>query len=173
MNKKSIYNRIESEYQKDRFAAAKREEERKKQIYSIFPRIAEIDSLIEKNGLELINSVFAVKGNEEREEFTEKIKVENEALIAEKNYILENNGFEKDYMTNVYKCPKCRDSGRVGTEKCSCYNERLMKKLYDVSNLKNKTDKENFDNFDFSFYSEKKEESEKLSPLENINNIYN
>ncbi|MBR1738466.1 MAG: ATP-binding protein, partial [Firmicutes bacterium] len=95
----------------------------------------------------------------------------NMILIAEKNYILENNGYPADYMTNVYKCPECKDSGRIGAKRCSCFNSRLMTKLYEVSNLGNKLEKENFENFDMSFYSDKKEENEKSSPLENMNNI--
>ncbi|MBR1736410.1 MAG: ATP-binding protein, partial [Firmicutes bacterium] len=171
MNKKSIYNQIENEYQKDRFAASDKAEKRKKEIYSVFPRIEEIDSLVEKNGIALLKAAFDLKEKDERNNFIEKIKVENDVLIAEKNYILVGGGYPKDYMTNVYKCPECRDSGRIGNEKCSCYYGRLMKKLYDLSNLGNKLDKENFENFDITFYSDKKGENEKLSPLENINNV--
>lgn len=62
------------------------------------------------------------------------------ALKAKAAELLKLNGFEKDYLENVYRCPACKDQGVLpGGERCSCYieivNNYNLQKVKSVSPL--------------------------------------
>lgn len=168
-----ILRSIEREYEQKRTLAEKNTEYLKNEIYEKNPKLAEIDSLIKKLGIEA--SKTALLANEEK-----KIKILNdltdkiEALKAEKQTILEKQGVS---LTPNYDCLKCKDTGYITvdyrTEMCSCMKQKLINESYNKSNLyrlKNDT----FANFDETLYAKDaniERYGANISPRENIKKI--
>lgn len=67
--------------------------------------------------------------------------------------LLVQAGFPKDYLTPHYVCPKCKDTGYIGNEKCSCFIQASIDLLYRESNITRYSSNETFDNFSLDFYS--------------------
>jgi len=128
-------NKLKSEYESKVAAVSKKE-----------PRIAEIDRLLNINGIKLIN--IAMSGDKKA---IEKLKESSTALISEKNDILKKNGLDS---APAYKCKKCNDTGYVCGKMCECVYENA--KVAALSELFGGFDGEvcTFNNFDLSFYSD-------------------
>lgn len=52
---------------------------------------------------------------------------EKETLRAENEKILASMGLTIDQLSPVYRCPKCKDTGFIGTAPCACYLEAAEK----------------------------------------------
>lgn len=75
-----------------------------------------------------------------------------EVLNNRKKECLRSIGKPDDYLDNIYTCPKCKDTGYVNQQRCSCFNKKAIELVYHDSNLKNITANENFDNFSYKWY---------------------
>lgn len=156
------------EYESLQEQAQREQVKRKNEIYMRFPRIKEIDETIQKIGFDIATSIF--KGIDVKS-YIEEQKRRITDLKMEKGELLALNSFPIDYMDIRYKCQKCSDTGYIGSEKCSCFKQRLVDKYYQQSNLKDILRFENFDNFDLSFYSEDIYPNENMSPRRNMEGI--
>jgi hypothetical protein len=76
----------------------------------------------------------------------EEIKI----LKKERLKILKSLNIEENYNEIKYTCEKCKDTGFIENEKCSCLKEKLKVDGYERSNLGNLIKTQNFESFDFS-----------------------
>ena len=77
-------------------------------------------------------------------------------------------GKPADYLSPVYTCPLCKDTGYIGQERCSCFKKKAIDLVYQDSNLKNITDSENFDTFSYEWYADNNPNpANGLTPLQN------
>ncbi|SKA97028.1 DNA replication protein DnaC [Caloramator quimbayensis] len=167
--KNKYISEIFKEYDHLQEKAKSEQGKRQEEIYSKFKRVKEIDEEISKIGFELASLIF--KGIDADRLITESRKKITD-LKMEKAEILVENGYPVDYLEIKYKCSKCKDTGYVGNEKCSCFKQKLIDSLYKQSNLKDILRYENFDTFDFSLYSREKDSEHDISPQENMQQIY-
>ena len=78
--------------------------------------------------------------------------------------LLDRNGFPADYLEPIFTCKLCKDTGYdENQKKCTCLNQKIIKKLYAQSYIQRFLETENFNSFDFTYYS--KEEEEKLERI--------
>ncbi|KIR03149.1 DNA replication protein DnaC [Lachnospiraceae bacterium TWA4] len=140
------YNRRQIQNQRDQDA-------RKARVYEKVPRILEIEE--EQTTLYAQMARKRLLGDELE---VSKIKNQMVALKEEKEVLLQNYGFTKDYMDMQYQCPKCKDTGYIDNKKCECFKRREIDLLYTQSNLKEILEKENFDTFSMDWYDEKERE---------------
>lgn len=159
---------ILKEYEALQEQAQREQLSRKNEIYKRFPRIKQIDDNIQKIGFEIATSIF--KGVDVQS-FIDEQKRRITDLKMEKGELLSLNGFPIDYMDIKYKCRRCKDTGYIGSEKCSCFKQKLVDKYYQQSNLKDMLMVENFDSFDLSFYSMDIYSNENISPRKNMEGI--
>ncbi len=143
-------------------------QERKEHIYSLIPRIEEIDKSSALSYLEAAR--LRVMGGEAHRNI-EQSKTDNRALTAEKKKLLTDAGFPSDYLEPIYDCPHCQDTGYINQKKCSCFLQHIIDSLYLQSNLKNILTKENFDTFSTEYYSREPVDGKQFSPHTNITNI--
>lgn len=167
--KNKIIIEILKEYDLLQENAKSEQKRRQEEIYKKLPKIKEIDEKISRIGLEIASSIF--KGAD-----SEALIIEGRKKITdlkmEKAEILVQNKYPVDYLEIKYKCQKCKDTGYINNEKCSCFKQKIINNLYNQSNLKDILKYENFDTFDFSLYSKEKNPQHGLSPLENMQQIY-
>lgn len=146
-------------------------EERKVEIRKKIPEIEDIEQKI--GNLCIKVSINALQDIENRDEHLKTLKENITNLRMRKSELLVANNYPIDYLDIQYSCNKCKDTGFIGLEKCSCYKQKLNKLYYRDSDLFNVSDKNNFSNFNMNFYSNKNDGPEKYSPRENMKNIVN
>lgn len=111
------------------------------------PRLGDIENNLMKQGTRLLNCVL-----KQCENF-EEIKKDIKALQKEKTELLLKNGFDRDYLDDIYSCARCRDTGFVEGHRCDCLKNLVLKHLGDNSNLTEYMREQSFDKFDFSLFA--------------------
>ena len=51
-----------------------------------------------------------------------------------------------------FDCPLCQDTGYIGNEKCCCFKQKIIERLYAESNIRKLTETANFDLLSEEFY---------------------
>ena len=74
-------------------------------------------------------------------------------VSMKKKQLLREAGYPDDYLEMKYDCPICHDTGYVGNEKCSCFRQRVIDRLYAQSNIRKLTEAANFDIMSEAYYS--------------------
>ncbi len=74
-------------------------------------------------------------------------------LRLEKKKLLEENGYPRDYLEPIFVCSKCRDTGFIEGEKCSCFKQYEISYLYDISNLHQILEQNNFSLLSTHYYT--------------------
>lgn len=92
-------------------------------------------------------------------------------LRAKKYEMLVSHGYSPDYLNLHYNCPKCKDTGFIGIEKCSCFKTKLIKLYYKDSELEEAVKTNNFRNFNINLYPNHKLNDERYTPRKNIEDI--
>ena len=84
----------------------------------------------------------------------EVLKNENLATQEALKKELRNNGYPEDYLDPIYTCPKCEDTGRVGSVRCECFNEIIKKIAGQKLSEQMPIGLISFDTFDMKYYTD-------------------
>lgn len=96
-------------------------QERREQIYSMIPQIAEIDQQLNDLGSSVSRSLLA--GDRSG---VERIRRQIEALEGERAVLLTESNFMIDYTDVKYSCELCRDTGVTEDGiRCTCTKKRI------------------------------------------------
>lgn len=155
-------------YEKIRTDENRKLMKRREEIKNKYPEILELDTTIQKLCLNL--SMAALRGITDQNELN-NIKEEITDLRAKKYEMLVSHGYNPDYLNLHYNCPKCKDTGFIGIEKCSCFKSKLIKLYYKDSDLEEAVKTNNFKNFNINLYSNHKLNDERYTPRKNIEDI--
>lgn len=82
----------------------------------------------------------------------EPLKEKLHKIALQKEELLLQYGFPKDYLEPIYDCPVCKDTGYVDGTKCKCLKQQIVSLLYEQSNIQNILEKENFSTLSYEFY---------------------
>ena len=173
MGYKTVYREVMRGYEAVREESEALLRKRREVLHESIPRIGEIDSAISALGLSLVKLTLA--GNEQG---IKEVKAEANKLERERYKLLEKEGIPEDYLTAVYRCQICKDTGYKSNEpgqlaqRCGCLKQRMIEAYYSLSNIKGVLKEENFDTFDDRYFSTDIIESEGLSPQINIQAIH-
>ncbi|MBR1815708.1 MAG: ATP-binding protein [Lachnospiraceae bacterium] len=162
--KKLSITDIQRDYDKTRQRNTRTENDRQAEIYSKLPRIKELDEEIK---LSYLNAARMGIMNKDAEDI-EQLKAKAKELSREKASLLTSAGYPDDYLSPIYDCPICQDTGFVNQQKCSCFRAKIIDALYLQSNMQNVFKKENFDTFNTSYYSKEVPNNKEYSPYDNI-----
>ena len=159
MDNTEIINRIHREYEFLRLEAEKRKNEEIKKAYKKAPSLKEIDEKINSIGLESMKKIMSnpQKATSLKKEFEEKI----EKLKRDREEIIKQNNINPDYNKPLFKCNKCSDTGYSEKERCSCFEEKIVRENSKNSNLGNMILKAEFDDFSLDWYENKEKETVK------------
>lgn len=161
------YEAIMREYDKKQLANKHALDLRISEVYSCIPEIELLDRELTDNSVNMI-----LKSISSSASLKDEMEETNRRILDKKAQLLVSHGFPSDYLEMHYSCPLCKDTGYIGSEKCSCFRSALTKLLYSDSNIKNAIVSENFDTFRFDFYSPSSEKSPNgKSPLANIQEV--
>ena len=126
-------------------------ESRRYQLTAAIPRLGEIDRELRSTAAKAMRIAF--ESNNTAAEI-ETLKQKNLALQAEKQKLLLQNGYPADYLSPIYTCPDCKDTGYMDGEKCHCLKQAIIDTIYTQSNVKNILERENFSVFSYDYYSD-------------------
>ena len=150
--REDLLKQIEAEYERIRSANEQEEARRREKIRlekpGIYALVLEREQLVFGTLRDILN------GEAKTEELPERM----EKLSGEIRAKLEEEGYPADYLTPVYRCPLCKDTGRTGElvrEPCVCLKKAYQKKLRESIGLGN-DGKETFETFDLSVYPDEK-----------------
>ena len=73
-------------------------------------------------------------------------------ISRKKRVLLLANGYPEDFLSPIYDCPDCKDTGFVNGEKCHCLQSRIINILYSKSNLQKVLRAENFSVLSYDYY---------------------
>ena len=168
-----IFKEIMRDYGRMKSEASRLQAIRQAEVYEKIPRVKELDELMNRTGFEITKAILSnAQSQDEKNILIENLKQKNAELQDEKMKLIKKYKYPNDYLLNVYKCIKCKDTGFVGTEKCTCLRQKLMQRYYTMSNLTNSLEAENFDTFDYRYFSKEISAGEKVSPYSRIMDIY-
>ena len=146
--KNSQYDEIMRAYNRRQLHNKHLLDQHTQEAYGRIPRLEEIDHEIASLSMKKARSLL---GAGPAESFDLESAIAD--LSEERKCLLRAFGYPDDYLTLQYDCPLCRDTGYVGTEKCSCYKKAAIELLYTQSNIREILEKENFEHFSFQYYS--------------------
>ena len=90
-------------------------------------------------------------------------------LTAKKVELLRSHGYPESYLSPIYTCPDCKDTGYINFKPCHCLTKAKTAILYANSNLEHILDLENFNTFDAGYYDDQTiDENLSLTPRQNI-----
>lgn len=144
-------------------------DKRKKIIYTQIPEIKDIENKIARLSIKLSMSI--INNAKDSDKYLKELRESVTNLRIRKAELLVMNDYPNNYLDMHYNCPKCKDTGFIGTERCSCYKKYLVKVYYKNSDLRDYLIQNNFKNFNLGVYSADKDAIEIKSPRKNIIDI--
>lgn len=172
-----VLNSLLREYEQKRINAELDLDRRKQNLYTLIPRLEEIDSELNTFA---INTAKSILNNSSNSSTVDDLKQRIADLKKERESILLKNNYNLDYLKPFYDCKVCNDTGFVldnnfNSTMCNCLKQKLLNVAFNKSNMYN-LEKENFDNFNELIFSDEVDLSKykfNISPRKNISNIKN
>ncbi len=166
-----FYREIMSSYNEKQTRAARLSAEREEEIYSVIPRIRDIDRELLSLNVSLAK-MLRYTNPEARKKISRRYRERTSALIEEKTFLITQKGYPSDYLENVYECPLCRDTGFVENVQCQCFKKAVREKMYADSSMKSENDGESFESFSLGYYSDEINPRLGISERKHMEGIY-
>lgn len=163
------YNAIMRIYDERQAASRALLTARQQEIEQTLPEYTALQAQIIENSMNYArNSLFSPETDN-----ADELRRTNEELSRKKEALLLANGYPADYLSPVYTCADCRDTGMIGEERCHCFKQAVVDLLYAQSNIAPILKEENFDTFSFEYYNDTVPDPKtKLTSRQNIKRIY-
>ncbi len=145
-------------------------EERQRQVYAQCPRVAEIDAQLRRTMAQVIAA--SLRTGTDPAPAIRVLQDRNLSLQAERGDLLLGLGLPADALDDKPACPKCGDSGWVGSQMCDCLKvlctQEQIKELSKLLDL----GEQSFDTFSIDWYADTPWPGEDYTPRENMEFIY-
>ena len=139
----SQYESIIRGYEKTRDQNRYLEQERKRIVYERIPELAALDDA--RTNFVLSYTASLLEGAFDD---APKAKADLSSIRAKRSELLRKAGYPEDYLSPIYTCPDCRDTGYITEDgirtKCHCFRNQEIKLLYQQSNIQEYIEKNNF-----------------------------
>ena len=136
----SQYDAILREYDAIQLKNERLLSERKAEIADRLPAYEELTSAAASLSVSYGKKML-LDGQGSMAEYHEKMQ----EISRKKRELLLANGYPEDYLSPIYDCPDCKDTGFVNGEKCHCLQSRIVNMLSSRSN-------ENFSVLSYDYY---------------------
>lgn len=93
--------------------------------------------------------------NQDESSLTE-LKTKEDLLIDRRNRLLKEAGYPSDYLSPIYQCSKCHDTGFLpeSRTKCSCFIAAQTRLLFEQSGIFDLIQIQNFDTLSFDYFND-------------------
>jgi len=123
-------------------------EDRFHEIYEKIPEYRELELLISSTSVSLGKKML---GGDDQALSVLKEKIKD--FSFQKKQLLINSGYKEDYLSPIYHCSNCLDSGYTELGKCKCFKQAMISMLYAQSNIQGTLKDDNFSNLSTSFFT--------------------
>ena len=154
------YDEILREYDERQLQNKTILETRTKELHQKIPKLLEIEHCIAECSVASARKLFDGDSNA-----ITALKQQLNELRSQKARLLKEYGYPADYLSPVYSCPDCKDTGYIDGKHCHCFTQKIIDIIYDQSNLKDILVYENFSNFSLEYYSKDEIDTNGLSSL--------
>ncbi len=143
---------------------------RRRLVFTQIPRLKHIEDELSALSIQLSKQIlFQPEGAESAAKEIHHIA---DALKQEKAFLLTEHNLEAHYLSPIYKCQKCKDTGFTAQNKhCTCYKQLKIQRAFEMSNIANRMQIENFETFNLDLYENAPFENEPFSPHDNMKSI--
>lgn len=141
------YDAIQREYDAIQLKNRRKLEKRRDEIFEQIPAYAEASSSIA--------SLSVAYGRRLLDGEPGAAKLYHEAvadLSRKKTELLLSAGYPSDYLDPIYDCPGCQDTGYTNSQRCHCFEQKIIRFLYAQSNLQEHLATENFSTLSYEYY---------------------
>ena len=154
------YDLIMAHYDQIRLANHDIQTSRENEIREKLP---EYNKALER--LRTIRKSILMASLDKNESLLKELKSEEAECIKERDDILENAGYARDYLAAIYSCKECKDNGFLPDTriKCSCFTKYQTKLLFEQSGIMDLLDNQNFSTLTFDYFNEEESNSYKNS----------
>lgn len=150
----SDYEAVMREYDSIRYKNAQLLQERTKEVFEKIPEIKDLEDEVITDFANLAKEALFIS-NEAYETSKNTLDKKVTRFAEKKELLLQNNGFAKDYLNQIYTCPFCKDTGFAGGEKCECFKTLSSKLLHSRHGCYFMADENaSFDDFRADYYSD-------------------
>ena len=167
---REIYDKVMAQLERLRQEALFRRSHRLQEVYTVCPKLKQIDSELEQTGAAASRMILSRPSDANK--VLAQLQEQISTLAQLRSQTLVEAGFPADYTDLKFTCPKCDDTGYIKNKQCECLKKRLIEESCRASSLYNLFETQNFSSFDFSLYDSEIDEKEGTSPLERIKDIY-
>lgn len=150
------YIRIKAEYTTKYAKAHEQADRRREQLYESIPAVKDIDRILSRTGLEIMQAAMKETGTSVEERIT-ALKHRNAELMEKRAALLCEHGYAPDFSDVRYECEACGDTGFVGTKMCDCMRRALVLAGYESSGLGGLIRTQCFENFSLDYYRQSEE----------------
>lgn len=158
------YSDILREYEKIRLDNIFKYDERRDAIYSKNPILKEYDSKLAELRLNILKAKLSGLDISSIEAEIAKTKTERVKYLKE-------HDIANDYLNTIYTCKKCKDTGYVNGQKCSCFVQKEIEVFDNISHFKKYIERDNFDNLNMSFYKQRNMNTEGSSYIDYMTKV--
>ncbi len=151
------YEAIMRTYDQTRMEHKRMQHKRTLEVYDKIPAFQKLDQQVPS-----VSASYARARIMGENASLSELQKELSNIAIEKETLLVQNGFPKDYLELQYTCGLCMDTGYIDGNKCSCLKNRLLSVLYEQSNIADMLSVNNFDHLSTKYY-----EGEDLQRFEN------
>lgn len=142
------YNAIMRQYEAQQIENGRILQQRKKDAYRRCPRLKTLEESI--SSVSVSRAKMMLNGDDKA---MSRLKEELSSLFSQKEKLMQEMGYPSNYFDLPCRCPDCRDTGYIGSEKCHCFKQAAIDLVYTQSNIKRILQHENFDTFSMEYYS--------------------
>ena len=144
----SQYDAIMRSYEEKQRAVRRRLEQNTETVYRQIPAYEELDRQVAAISIEQGRKLLG--GNENA---LPELRARLKELSMKKSSLLREYGFPEDFLSPVYECDKCRDTGYITNRKCSCFRAAEINLIYEQSHIKSLLMTENFGALSYDYYA--------------------
>lgn len=166
---KEIYDKAEKKLYDIRQKAQEDLEFRRSVLYKRCPRASQIEKQLASTAIRAAKTVL--RGGDITRELS-SLKDNNLKLQDELKEILNQYGFQEDYLEVKRKCDKCRDEGFIDGKMCDCMEKILRQEAYNELNKLSPLSLSTFDTFSLDYYSDIPDHEGGKSPRDIMSAIY-
>lgn len=144
----SQYDTIMRAYEEKQRIARHKLENNTETVYQKIPAYEDLDRQVASISLEQGRKLLAGEPNA-MTDLRRRLK----EISKKKAALLRENGFPEDFLTPVYECKECQDTGYIANKKCSCFRAAEVNLIYEQSPIKNLLQTENFSTLSYDYYA--------------------
>lgn len=141
------YNTILREYDETRDRNRRILEKRKATIYNELDGYKALDEAVATYSMEYGRKL--ISGDDSA---LSDLHYALNTLKDSKLKLLTSGGYPEDYLSPVYDCEDCQDTGYINGRKCHCFKQRMITMLYEQSGIQDMIAENNFATLSEEFY---------------------